>query len=253
MSGNNNHFAFIVPMHNASKTLARMLHSVYGQSYQNWHIYLIDDVSDATERSKMSKIINDFQKMNFAITTTWNEEKKWEVANVLYGLKQVQHNAIVARLDSDDYLIDLDALHLINEMYMKSECEALWTAHSWEFDASRNISAAMQQGIDPYKHPWVSSHLKTFRRYLLDNVPYENFLNQNGDIIKRAGDQAIYLPALHRSKLSGYFPRLTYHYSINEQGGAVYHTDDARFQKSEADFLRNRGYVSNGVSWEEMI
>jgi len=44
-----------------------------------------------------------------------------------------------------------------------------------------------------------------------------------------------------------------YHYTIDEQGGLVYQTDDAKFQKAEADFLRKRGYINYGKSWEEVI
>jgi len=48
---------------------------------------------------------------------------------------------------------------------------------------------------------------------------------------------------LKNSKKRIYLPRVMYHYTIDEQNGAVYQTDDAKFQKSEADFIRARGYV----------
>jgi hypothetical protein len=33
----------------------------------------------------------------------------------------------------------------------------------------------------------------------------------------------------------------------------VYQTDDAKFQKAEADFIRSRGYIADGKSWEETL
>jgi len=111
----------------------------------------------------------------------------------------------------------------------------------------------MSPNADPYKHPWVSSHFKTFRKKLLNGVPYENFLNMNGELVKRAGDQCLYLPALHNAKSRVFLPRVVYHYTIDEQGGAVYQTTDAKFQKSEADFIRSRGYINEGEAWEKKI
>lgn len=167
-------------------------------------------------------------------------------------LRDCEDEDIICRIDADDWLIDLDALAIINETYNKLGCDALWTAHRWGF-SDHNISGPMPPTANPYVHPWVSSHLKTFRKRLLNGVPYQNFLNMNGELVRRAGDQSLYLPVLHNAKHRIFLPRVMYHYSIDEQNGAVYHTDDARFQKAEADFIRNRGYIADGIAWEEAI
>jgi hypothetical protein len=100
----------------------------------------------------------------------------------------------------------------------------------------------MSDDADPYKHPWVSSHLKTFRKYLLNNVKDENYRGEDGNYIRRAGDQAIYLPALYNSKKRNFLPRVMYHYTIKDVP-ETYQTSDAIFQRDEALFLRSRGYV----------
>jgi len=102
----------------------------------------------------------------------------------------------------------------------------------------------MDKNANPYKHPWVSSHLKTFRKYLIDNVKEENFKNEAGEYFKRIGDQAVYLPVLHEAKGNWHFePRVMYHYTI-EINEKTFQTEDAIFQKNEAEFLRSRGYVN---------
>ena len=263
----NNHFVFVAPMHNASKTLNQMLASLAGQSYSDWHLILIDDMSSQVEVSKEAEIIARWRTLIDSgwtavgqlegscppckLQVIWNDEKKWEVANVLRGISMCKDDDVVCRIDADDWLTDLDALTYINAIYNHTKCEAAWTAHRWGY-TDKNISGPMSPDIDPYREcPWVSSHLKTFRRYLLRGVPYENFTNMNGDLVKRAGDQALYLPCLYRTKRRGFIPRVMYHYTIDEQGGAVYQTEDAKFQKEEADFIRARGYVSEGIPWEQ--
>lgn len=239
-----NRFVFVAPMFNAQDTLARMLHSIAGQSYENWKLILVDDKSHPTNHQYCDALIGAFKELpgNFdKIEVKWNAEKKWEVANVLYGISRCEPNDIVCRIDADDWLTDLDALAMIDSAYQTSKCDLLWTMHRWGF-SDKNISSQMTDGADPYRHPWVSSHLKTFRKYLLDDVKDENYRAEDGGYVKRAGDQAIYLPALHNAKKRVFLPRCVYHYTIDDVP-ATYQTPDAHFQRDEALFLRSRGYV----------
>lgn len=251
-------------MYNASAYVGQMLASIVGQSYSNWKIILIDDVSDREEQVKCNKIIFRYQELlghlghdPTKLQVIWNGDdpkrgKQWEVANVLHGISMCEDDDIVCRIDADDWLTDLDALAYLNALYNQSGADVLWTAHRWGF-TDKNISGPMPADADPYKHPWVSSHLKTFRKRLINGVPYENFTNMNGELVRRAGDQAVYLPILNRASRRGFVPRVMYHYTLDEQGGAVYQTNDAKFQKAEADFIRARGYVSSGISWEQQL
>lgn len=239
-----NRFVFVAPMYNASAYVGRMLHSICGQSYENWKLILVDDVSSPEERISEENIITKFQHlygMGGKIDVIWNDEKKWEVANVLKGISMCEDDDIVCRIDADDWLTDLDALAIIDSAYSRQECDILWTAHRWSF-SDKNISQAMPNDVDPYAYPWVSSHLKTFKKSLLNDVNDENFRGFDGEYIRRAGDQAIYLPALWKAKKRLFIPRVMYHYTINDVP-ETYQTDDAHFQRDEAQFLRSRGFV----------
>jgi len=237
-----NNFVFVCPMFNASSTLARLLHSLYGQSYDSWRIVLIDDVSDKNDSMRCNEIIYSFRNFVYGkIKIIHNAEKKWEVANVLHGISMCDDNDIVCRIDADDWLTDLDALAIIDSTYQQTGCDALWTAHRWSF-SDKNISGPMPEDADPYVFPWVSSHLKTFRKSLINDVKDENFRGEDGNYIRRAGDQAIYLPVLKKAKKRLFLPRVMYHYTIKDVP-ETYQTDDARFQRDEAVFLRKRGYI----------
>lgn len=175
------------------------------------------------------------------ITATWNDEKKWEVANVLHGISMCDDNDIVCRLDADDWLTDVDALAYLNALYNQTGADVLWTAHRWGY-TDKNISGPLPADADPYRHPWVSSHLKTFRKRLINDVNDVNFRGEDGQYVRRAGDQAVYLPILHNAKRRGFVPRVFYHYTINDVP-ETYQTPDAKFQRDEALFIRERGYV----------
>lgn len=247
MTGDNR-FVFVAPVFNAEKTVQQMLWSIAGQTYDNWKVVLIDDCSsDST-----CQAVDNFQHMcassNYhryvsddQIELIVNSEKGWEVANVLKGLQSCEDDDIVCRIDGDDWLTDLDALVMINSAYEQTGCDVLWTAHRWAF-SDKNISGPMPKDADPYEHPWVSSHLKTFRKRLINGVNDTNFRGEDGEYIRRAGDQAIFLPVLQRASKRVFLPRVCYHYSIKDEP-ATYQTADAHFQRDEALFLRRRGYV----------
>lgn len=248
-----NNFSFVAPMYNASKYVGQMLSSITAQSYEDWRVILIDDCSSDEERKASQKIISSFQELlkNLGknpdkIKVHWNADdlsrgKQWEVSNVLFGISQCKDDDIICRIDADDWLTEIDALSTLNFVYNHSNADAIWTSHRWGF-SDKNISGPMPNDVDPYKYPWVSSHLKTFRKNLLNDVKDENFRGEDGNYIRRAGDQAIYLPVLYNAKIKGYIPRVMYHYTINDVP-ETYQTPDAIFQKDEAVFLRKRGYI----------
>lgn len=261
----NNRFVFVVPCFNAEKTIDRMLMSVFCQTHDNWIILIRDDMStDKTianikrtcERNQVAfEVIENgiphYEKEGVSVYGTIkvyvdkNTEKFWEVKNVLAMINHpsVKEDDIICRLDGDDFLCNLCALQDINVAYNESNADCLWTAHRWA-ETWQNISQALPDNVDVYKHPWVSSHLKTFRKSLISDVNDKNFRGADGGYIRRAGDQAIYLPVLHKSKRRVFLPSVCYYYTI-DLAPETFQTDDAKFQLSESEFLRQRGFVEN--------
>jgi glycosyltransferase involved in cell wall biosynthesis len=238
----NNRFVFIMPAFNAESTISRSILSVWMQTHANWKIIVLDDMS--TDKT-METVLN-VKKMIGAnddkIQLIVNDNKKWEVGNIVEGLNHCDSKDIVCRLDGDDWLCDTDALTIINYKYNQLGCNALWTSHRWSF-SNQNISSNLPKNADPYEHPWVSSHLKTFKKELIESVPDNNFRGPDGNYFKRIGDQALYLPVLHQSAGNWHYePIVAYHYTI-DMNPKTFQSDDAKFQKSEAEFLRNRGFL----------
>ena len=240
-----NKFCLVAPMYNVRQYLIKFMYSLAAQSYENWHLVLIDDVS-TDNSAREARLYGDRILGGDRITVIENSEKKWEVANVLRGIQEARPDDVVCRIDPDDYLCDLDALRIIDTVYSQTGCDALWTKHRW-FDEKRitdfNISGPLPDGADPYKHPWVSSHFKTFRKNLIDGIKDENFRGSDGEYIKRAGDQSIYLPILQVAKKRVFLPLVAYSYRCN-MDPQTFQTDDAKFQAAEAEFLGQRGFVA---------
>jgi glycosyltransferase involved in cell wall biosynthesis len=251
-----NRFVFVVPCFNAEKTIERMLMSVFLQTYSNWIILIRDDMSQDKTIEKIEDLCikegvkhfntkNNYSSYYFdSKVIVWqNKEKFWEVKNVLAMINSsfVEESDIICRLDGDDFLCNLCALQDVNFAYQETNAECLWTAHRWS-DTWQNISDALPIDANVYEYRWVTSHFKTFRKNLITDVNDENFRGIDGEYIKRAGDQAIYLPVLHKSKRRVFLPTVTYYYTIN-LSPETFKSEDAKFQLEESNFLRKRGYV----------
>lgn len=238
-------FAFAIPTRNSWKTAKRALASLAYQSHHNWRAIIVDDCSvDDTPAilRMMCKDLGIFEK----VEVVENVEREWEVANVLKALKRIDPDEVACRLDLDDYLCDLNALEVIAMAYAThDDLDALWTNHRWVHTSgvtNHNISAALPASADPYAHPWVSSHLKTWRKSVSDRVPDANYRGADGGYIKRAGDQAVYLPVLKLARRRLHCPITAYAYSC-DMSPSTFQSEDAKFQKEEAEFLRKRGFV----------
>jgi len=233
-------FVFVVPAFNAQKTISQTLISVLAQTHSDWKIIIRDDMS-SDETVKVSQNFRDYFQLGDKIEVHPNVTKKWEVQNVLEMIQQCKSDDIICRLDADDWLTDTDILTILNHKYDNEGFDAVWTAHRWGF-TGMNISGPLPDDANVYEHPWVSSHFKTFRKSLIDSVDDQNFRGEDGNYFKRIGDQAIYLPALHLAKKRQFLPIVAYHYTIDIQP-STFQTDDAKFQKNEAEFLRQRGFI----------
>jgi len=243
----NNKFVFLIPYYNAVDDIAKTIHSMMAQSYDNWRAILIDDMSTDNGPSFVKKIVEgSIYKDKFTLIS--RTEKHGEVRNTLDALTNIHDDEVVCRLDGGDWLLENDLLWLLNESYKDPQQAVAWTAHRWSY-TNRNISGSLnlQLGQTVYQHPWVSSHLKTFRAQQLKKVPKANFFTDNGDYIMIACDQAIFLPMMHISHLEGkklnFIPIVGYHYNIDLGNKNLFTSQRSINQKMSAEMIRERGFI----------
>jgi glycosyltransferase involved in cell wall biosynthesis len=204
--------------------------------------------TDGTE-NLVREICDSLPKKNREkFTLVDNETKQGEVRNTLNSIKYIDDEDVVCRLDGGDWLTENDLLFVLNQVYQEDDIAVAWTAQRWSY-TTQNISGPMnlKPGQTVYQHPWVSSHLKTFRCGQLKKVPDANFRDDNGEYIMIACDQAIFLPMMHLSLLEGkklhFVPILGYHYNIDLTNKFVFNNERSHRQKMSAERIRERGFV----------
>jgi len=242
-----NRFVFVIPYYNAEEDIAKTLHSMIAQSYDEWRAIVINDMSTDNGSQLVKKVVEgSIYRDKFTLID--RDEKHGEVRNTLVSLDSIEDDEIVCRLDGGDWLIENDLLWMLNETYKDPLQSVAWTAHRWSY-TPRNISGALKllPGQTVYQHPWVSSHLKTFRAERLRKVPKANFFTDDGQYIMIACDQAIFLPMMHLSHMEGkklnFIPIIGYHYNIDLGNKNLFTSNRAINQKMSAEMIRERGYL----------
>jgi len=241
-------FVFLIPSFNCKDTINRTLFSMFAQSYDNWRAIIIDDVSTDGTMDHIVKIIT---QCRFAgkIRVKRREEKFGEVRNTVEEvLNHIDDDEVVVRLDAGDWLTENDCLHMLNEVYKNHDPAVCWTGQRWAYT---NYGISKQMNLKPnqsvYEHPWVSSHLKTFRATALKKVNPKNFYDDEGNWIMIACDQAVFLPMMHLSVKENrplvFLPVVCYHYNIDLENPGLFTEDRSIKQKYSAEWVRKRGYV----------
>ena len=239
-------FVFVVPAYNCQDDITQSIKSVYAQSYDDWRMVIYDDMST----DKTVTVINDLSKklgISEKIKVISREEKYGETRNTVDAVRHIDDHDVVCRLDAGDWLTELDTLAILNTIYTQHDPAVVWTAHRWGY-TSQNISGPLSSpDAHVYTHPWVSSHLKTFRRNAMKGINEANFKDAEGNWIMIGCDQAVFLPMLHKAFLDNrsrlFLPICCYHYNINLGDPDLFTCDRSQTQKKSAEWIRMRGYI----------
>lgn len=243
-----NKFVFVTPAFNCQEDIIQTIHTMMAQSYKNWRAIIINDIStDATLEVINKTTSGTIYADRFTVID--NTEKMGEVRNTLQAVNQIDDDEIVCRVDGGDWLTENDTLWMLNNVYKNDAVDIVWTSHRWAY-TNQNISGplTLKDGQTIYQHPWVSSHMKTFRCHRIRTVSDKNFKDEDGNYITIACDQTIFLPMIHMSllekRLAGHLPLVCYHYNIDLQKPNLYHNERSYKQRDMAIWLRERGFVS---------
>lgn len=238
-------FKVITPAYNCKNEILSTILSVVGQTYKNWSMIVLDDMSTDGTGEFVNKLSKQFG-CESKIKVKKRKEKYGEVRNTVEEVGLLDDSDVVIRLDAGDFITDLGCFQFLDAIYKEYNPAVLWTAHRWAF-TDQNISGPINNEVSLYEQPWRSSHLKTFRVKDFRNLNLKNFLDDDDNWIMIACDQAIFLPMMERARIKNrpliFFPRVMYHYNINLKDPELFTKDRSLQQKQSAEWLRHRGYI----------
>ena len=231
---------FISPCYNVSSNLKTLIDSTKGQTSDQWHHFLIDDISSDNSADMMKEMVENDDRYTVII----NEQKKYALRNIIDVARTYQDHddIIIGVIDGDDSLCNNDTVSLTLDAYEKGS-DIVWTGHRWDVN-SLNISRQMPLNVNPYQWPWCTSHFRTFRASLLKNVIDKNFIDANGQWFERGYDQALMLPLLCLTKNRRYIDEICYLYNIDSSSIPKDKRNWHEMKQiSTINFVRARGFL----------
>lgn len=199
-----NKFKIVIASYNNEKWVEYNLASVLNQTYENYHVYYVDDCST----DKTNELVNDIVAGNDKFTVIRNESRVGEEAiyNYIRFFETLDDDDVFVIMCGDDWLFDEHVLNKLNNFYNEKDS---WMTYGkfYAFDGSDHIKEANPQNT-PYsefvhahklyrKDTWRASHLLTFRGFLIKAVNLDDIKSsRDGKWYYHAPDLAIAYPCM---------------------------------------------------------
>lgn len=225
-------YIFVIAGRNVPpEKLYRCWQSVVNQTRKDWGAIIIDDAST----NGMAEYIDILtQPFHDKVTVIKNVQRKWILNNIHHAITKYCTNpfSVILILDADDMMIGNSTLSLIHRHYLRGA------------DVTVGTPVKVGKGMYRYKPDFyqprnlkggdVWMHLRTFRKYLFDLVPEENF-KKNGAWIEK-------------------FSEITYMIPIVEMASNPVHVDvpvylwEPSHKRDEAHYQKNRATIEHLLS-----
>jgi len=201
-SGNEQKIAIISPFYNCANYIARCIISVASQDYDNYQHILIDDASTDNTLEVILATLNLLPtdvKNKFTVIS--NSENLGAVRNQIQNIRSlISDDSIVMLLDGDDSLIsDNTVLSYYNSIYdgtteftygscwsMVDSIPLISQPYPDEVKQNKSYRSHHFNWILPY------THLRTFKKSLLNNIDDSQFQDSTGNWYKAGGDGSVF-------------------------------------------------------------
>jgi hypothetical protein len=235
----------LIPFHGKWEVTKKAIGSLLVQNNKYWEAILLPDETMA-EDGEYHKTFREYAES--LVSVDERISYSYEAFDRIYALKNIDNGmrhtkeGLVGIIDGDDYLSRDDVLSHVLSAY-DDGAKIIWTDHH-AYNSKLNCSGPYEDGRNPYRHPWVTSHFRCFDAKLYHSVPKANFKDQNGEWFTRCYDQALMLPMIHLAQQESiesleYIPLDCYTYNDNFEVGGEGH----QYQMQLENFIRLRGFV----------
>lgn len=200
----------VSPFWNAEKYIANNILSVAQQEYSNYYHILIDDASTDNSYEVARDTIDSLSYQSSSrCRLISNNKNTGAIWNQLQNIREWNDNAIIMLLDGDDWLVNNNTLfHYYNDLYHQGydfTYGSMWSlADNIPLIAqSYPKSVIADKSYQQHKFNWgiPYTHLRTFRKKLINLVDDDVFWNDDTDDWMKAGaDNPLFYELIKKAK-----------------------------------------------------
>lgn len=227
---------------NASEYIKKCITSVKNQTFTDFVMYLIDDMSTDDTVGKIHSLIKGDDRFNLII----NNEKQYKLKNLddlIMDEDLIDDEDIIVELDGDDWLFDEHVLQKIYDRYSKNK--NLWMTNGSFIYSNGMIGFSSKVNPSSVRtDPFRLSHLRTWKSHLWRSIEEESFIGPDGEYFRSAPDVAYTFPMVEMAgdKHYEYISDIMYVYNAespynehkpNSSDGGI------QSQSNNANFIRS--------------
>jgi glycosyltransferase involved in cell wall biosynthesis len=202
------HISIISPFYNAEKYIKTCIESVASQDYDNYTHYLIDDCSTDSSASVVQETLNALpEHLRKKFHYIRNAENQGAVYNQVTMLTVCSDDDIIMLLDGDDSLMNRnDIFQLYNSMYDGSTeftYGSMWSMAdniplvAQPYPSEIRKQKKYREHLFAWGLPYT--HLRTFKKYLVNNIPATSFQDDTGKWYRAGGDNATFYSIIEQA------------------------------------------------------
>ena len=200
-TGNEQSIVVVTPFYNCAAYIADCINSVACQDYDAYHHYLIDDCSTDNTLDVISHTLAALpEDIRRKFTVISNIENLGAVRNQVTNIRMLQGDPIIMLLDGDDSLVnDNTVFSYYNTIYDGNTEFTYGSCWSMVDDIpliSQPYPEAVKRARSYRQHHfnWILpyTHLRTFRKSLINGLDDSLFKDTNGNWYKAGGDGAVF-------------------------------------------------------------
>lgn len=203
------HIDIVSPFYNAKDYIAGCILSVASQDYDNYTHHLIDDASTDGSFEVAQETIHSLpEQLQRKFKLIRRSDNKGAVYNQVMTITSCDDDSIIMMLDGDDRLVnDNNIFQYYNTTYdgtTEFTYGSMWSL----VDNIPLIAQPYPEHIKQtkqyrnYKFAWGMpyTHLRTFKKSLINNVPMTEFQDGNGQWFRAGGDNALFYNIIEQAE-----------------------------------------------------
>jgi glycosyltransferase involved in cell wall biosynthesis len=199
----------VIPAWNTEKWIEKSIRSVLEQTYQDVGIIFIDDSSSDQTFDIGSRVLDGVRD----VIVKKNTSRNFVLANMYSAVRDCCSNpdSVIFTVDGDDWLTTPTAIAEMMDLH--KEADVVWSQYE-KSDGARCPNGELPSD-NIRKERWLTSHLRSYKKFLFDAIKDEDFFDTDGEMYRMACDQAQMLPVLEMVPKSRrkFYPKVLYHYN----------------------------------------
>jgi glycosyltransferase involved in cell wall biosynthesis len=209
----------VVPSYKNEKWCEKNIGSILAQEHDNFSVIYTDDCSPDQTADKVEAFVKN-SKAGEKVRLVRNPTRLGAMKNLYDMIHSCDDNDIVVTVDGDDWLAHSGVLRRLEREYSDPSVWFTWGSYMDYPGNNRGCSKKIPPGVVERKgyrrHPWCTSHLRTFRAKLFKHIKEADFKDPDGKWLDMAWDLAFYIPFVEMAGQHGRYIHDTLYIYNNE-------------------------------------